>query len=413
MKIACITARAPFDRGETFVLEEMLAITELGIELVIVPRNPSKEVFHKVSRNLLNLAIWLPLFDWKIFSSFLCALFLRPRLWYMLWMTIRQSRSLKVLAKNLMVIPKAVFIASLLKQKGIEHIHAHWASTTATMALMISELTDIPWSFTLHRWDITENNMLKLKVNRATFARCISECGRDEVLKIVGEMYKKKVILIHLGVRVPKALSMQFRKAYADFVIVCPANFVTVKGHCFLIEACALLVKRGVKNIKCLLIGDGPLKAEIREQIERCRLHKIVMLLGFLPHNNLMRMYERNEVNAVVLPSIVTSKGDKEGIPVALMEAMAYGIPVVSTMTGGISELLQNGAGLLVPPASVEALANAISQTIHDEKLWREITKKGHERILSKFNLHSNVQQLLNLIVSLREDRCPKEKLKT
>ena len=401
MKIAYITAYTPFGRKETLVLEEMLAITELGIELVIVPRNPPKEVFHKESRNLLKLAIWLPLFNWKIFSSFLWALFLRPRLWYMLWMIVCHSRLLKVLAKNLIVIPKTVFIASLFKQKGIEHIHAHWASTTATMALVISELTDIPWSFTLHRWDITENNMLKLKVNRATFARCICKDGRDEVLKIVGKIYKEKVIVLHLGVRVPEMLSVQFCKAYTDFVIACPANFVITKGHYFLIEACALLMKRGAKNIKCLLIGDGPLKAEIREQIERRRLYKIVTFLGSLPHNNLMRMYERNEVNAIVLPSIVTSKREKEGIPVALMEAMAYGIPVVSTVTGGIPELLQNGAGLLVPPGSVEALADAISQIIHDEKLCRKITQKGQERIRSEFNLYSNVQQLLNLILCI------------
>lgn len=410
MKIAYITAYTPFGRKESFVLEEMLAITELGIELVIVPRNPPKEVFHKESRNLLNLAIWLPLLNWEIFSSFLWALFLRSRLWHVLWMMIRHSRSLKIFVKNLIVIPKAVFIAPLLKQEGVEHIHAHWGSTTATMALVASELMDIPWSLTIHRWDITENNMLKLKVKQATFVRCISDNGRHEVLKIVGEVYKEKVIILHLGVRISEILSVKFRKIYTDFVIACPANFVTVKGHYFLIEACALLVKRGVKNIKCLLIGDGVLKTEIQRQIEKHGLYKIVTLLGYLPHINLMRMYERNEVNAVVLPSIVTPEGEKEGIPVVLMEAMAYGIPVVSTMTGGIPELLQNGAGLLVPSASIEALADAVLQIVHDKKLWCEITQKGHERVRSEFNLHSNVQQLLNLIVRLGSRRIYAEK---
>jgi len=402
MKIAYITAQAPFDRGETFVLEEMLAITELGIELVIVPRNPSKEVFHKGFRNLLNLAIWLPLFDWKIFSSFLCALIFRPRLWYMLWMTIRHSRSLKVLARNLIVIPKATFIASLFKQEGVKHIHAHWGSTTATMALVVSELTGIPWSFTLHRWDIKEDNMLKFKVQKATFARCIAEDGRNDVLRIIGEAYQDQVKILHLGVRVPDALPIQVHQLQSVFVIVCPANFLPVKGHQFLVKACALLMRQGIRNFQCLLIGDGPLEESIREQVAELGVGSFVKFLGRLPHDELLRMYKRGKVTAVVLPSIVTSKGDKEGIPVALMEAMAYGIPVVSTMIGGIPELVQDDAGLLVPPASVEALADAISQTIHDEKLWHEITKKGHERIRSEFNLHSNVQQLLNLIVRLR-----------
>jgi len=402
MKIAYITVQTPFGRKETFVLEEMLAISELGIELVIVPRNPPKEIFHKESRNLLNLTIWLPLFDWKIFSSFLRALIFRPRLWYMLWMTIRRSRSLKILAKNLIVIPKAVFIASLFKQKGIEHIHAHWASTTATMALVISELTDIPWSFTLHRWDIKEDNMLKFKVQKAAFARCIAEDGRSEVLRIIGEAYQDQVKMLHLGVRVPDALPAQAYQLQSVFVIACPANFLPVKGHRFLVEVCALLMRRGIRNFQCLLIGDGPLEESIREQVAELSIGRFVKFLGRLPHDELLRMYKSGKVNAVVLPSIVTSKGDKEGIPVALMEAMAYGIPVVSTMTGGIPELIQNDAGLLVPPTSIEALANAISQTIYDEKLRHEITKKGHERIRCEFNLHSNVQQLLNLIVKLR-----------
>jgi len=403
MNIAYITAQIPWGRGETFIIDEMLAVKAAGANLVIIPRNPTKEVFHREARTLLENAVRLPLMNSRIIGVFLFSLLTKPRLYKILGAILHYSRTWHILIKNLAVVPKGVYITLLVKKKRVEHIHAHWGSTTATMALVTSELTSIPWSFTLHRWDIKEDNMLKFKVQKAAFARCIAEDGRSEVLRIIGEAYQDQVKMLHLGVQVPDALPMQAHQLQLVFVIACPANFVPVKGHRFLVEACALLMRQETKNFQCLLIGDGPLEESIRQQVAELGVGSFVKFLGRLPHDELLRMYKNGKINAIVLPSIVTSKGDKEGIPVALMEAMAYGIPVISTIIGGIPELVQDDAGLLVPPASVEALANAISQTIHDEKLWHEITKKAHERIRSEFNLHSNVQQLLNFIVRLRE----------
>jgi len=398
MKIAYITAHAPFGRGETFVMEEMLAVAELGVELIIVPRNPSKEVFHNMAQQLLDRAIWLPLFNWQIVFSFLKTAALNPRLWKILGRILRHSRTLKILIKNLAVAPKAVFIADLLRQAGVEHIHAHWGSTTATMAWIASELTGIPWSVTLHRWDITEDNMLKLKVKQAAFVRCISEDGRREVLHIVGEVHRDKVKVLHMGVRLPGTPLPQFRPPRPDFVIACPANLVPKKGHRFLIEACGWLKERGVRNFRCLIIGDGPLEAELRQQVAELGLEEVVKFMGRLPHGELMRMYKQGEVDAVVLPSIVTDDGEKEGVPVALMEAMAYGIPVVSTNTGGIPELLSNGAGMIVREKDGRHLADAVERLIEDEKLAREIGERGRRKVDEEFNLHKNVNLLVKMI---------------
>jgi colanic acid/amylovoran biosynthesis glycosyltransferase len=135
----------------------------------------------------LDRAVWLPLFSGQIFLAFLKTAVMKPHLWKVLTDILRHSRTPRILIKNLAVVPKAVFIADLLRQAKVRHIHAHWGSTTATMAWIASELTVIPWSMTLHRWDIAENNMLKLKVERSAFVQCISEDGRREVLRIVGE----------------------------------------------------------------------------------------------------------------------------------------------------------------------------------------------------------------------------------
>jgi len=398
MKVAYITAHTPYGHGETFVLEEMLMMAELGVDLIIVPRNPPKEVFHQDAQKLLGRTVWLPLLNWQILWEFLKAILLRPRLWRILWAVVRNSRSLKILVKNLAVLPKAVFIAKIFQQEGVEHIHAHWGSTTATMAWAISEITRIPWSFTLHRWDIAENNMLTLKIERSVFARCISEDGRNELLRMIGKDHSGKVKVLHLGVHIPEILPDMPQETHQEFVIACPANFVPKKGHRFLIEACALLLEAGVENIRCLLIGDGPLVAEIRDQVRQLRLEKVVHFMGRLPHRDLLAMYRRGEVDAVVLPSIVTPDGEKEGIPVALMEAMAYGIPVISTQTGGIPELLGEGAGIIVPPASSRALAEAIQQLMGIEKLRKEYAQKGYMKVKTEFNIKVNAQKLIDLM---------------
>lgn len=258
MKLAYITAQAPFGRGETFVVEEMRAMAEMNEDLVILPRNPPREVFSEAGSQLVDRTIWLPLINLKIVLNFFKTAATNPRVWIAIGKILRFSRTFGIRVKNLAVVPKAVFAANLLRNLGVEHVHVHWGSTTATMAWIISELTGIPFSMTLHRWDIAENNMLEPKVRSAAFVRCISEDGRRELLGLVGQTYREKIRVVHMGVRLPGALPSQIRHPGPDFVIVCPANFVPIKGHRFLVEACALVTNRGITNIRCLLAGVGP-----------------------------------------------------------------------------------------------------------------------------------------------------------
>ena len=405
MKLAYITAYTPFGRGETFVLEEIDAMRGLGAELVIVPRNPPKEVFHEHAKQFIDNAIWLPLVNIQIFLGFMKCMAFEPRVWSLLGKTFHHSRTLKILSKNLAVFPKAVYIANLLHQSEIEHIHVHWGSTTSTMAWIASELINIPWSITLHRWDISENNLLKLKVDRAAFVRCISESGQSDLMQIVGKKLQEKIHVLHMGVRLPEQQSAFHISKGNDFVIACPANFVPVKGHRFLIDACRLLVTRGYGNIQCLIIGDGFVDREIQQQIELLGLENVVHLLGRMQHEKLLSMYAEKKVDAVVLPSIITDDGEREGIPVALMEAMAYGIPVISTETGGIPELLKGGAGLLVVPGSSEDLADAISKIIEDEVLRSRLAQKGRERVKDEFDLITNATILFKMMEKYRCER--------
>jgi len=401
MKITYITTQAPFGQGETFVTEEMLAVVKLGNEILIVPRSASKEIFHDFGKQLVDYTIRFPLFNLRILFALMKTTVVKPRLWRVLAKILFTSRSPKILVKNLVVLPKAVFISDLLYQARVQHIHAHWGSTTSTMAYIISQLTGIPWSFTLHRWDISENNMLKEKTRTAKFVRVISKDGYNEVLGIIGNEYKNKCLVLHMGVDISKFIKSgekTFERDKDGFIIAIPANLVEKKGHKYLVKAIETLKKKGYNNIKCYFFGDGLLREELEKIVNKMNLGDVIVFKGAIPHEKLLELYSNREIDCVVLPSIVTEDGEKEGIPVSLIEAMAYKIPVISTNTGGIPELLDNDAGIIVEQRNSYELAEAIETLIKDEGLRRKLGESGYKKVMEEFSLPNIVTKLLELM---------------
>jgi len=117
-----------------------------------------------------------------------------------------------------------------------------------------------------------------------------------------------------------------------------------------------------------------------------------------------MRIYEKGEVDVVVLPSTDLGDGVHEGIPVSLMEAMSYGIPVISTTTGGIPELLGSEAGLLVPERDPLALAEAIEHLARDPSLCRRLGESGRRKVREEFSVEKVVDELIRRFQSGRGD---------
>jgi len=396
MKIAYITSQSPYGKGETFINDEMITV-KYKAGLSIFPRNPEKEIFHKEAKNLVDNTIWLPLIDLKIIFNFLLFLIIKPQIWRIIINIFKHSRTLSILMKNLIVLPKGVYISKIISEMKIDHIYAHWGSTPSTIAYIVSQLTGIPWSFTLHRWDIKENNMLKEKAKTAKFVRVISKNGYDEVLKIIGEEYKNKCFILHIGVDIPKFTNECKKKDKDSFIIATPANLVEVKGHKYLIEAIGILKQKGY-NIKYYLFGDGPLRKDLGKTVDELNLENIIIFKGAIPHNQLLELYANNEVDCVILPSIVTDKGEHEGTPVSLMEAMAFKIPVISTNTGGIPELLDNDAGIIVEQKNSFKLAEAIKLLISDKELRIKLGEKGYKKVGEEFYLPKIVTKLLELM---------------
>jgi glycosyltransferase involved in cell wall biosynthesis len=179
----------------------------------------------------------------------------------------------------------------------------------------------------------------------------------------------------------------------ANSVILCPANLLPVKGHKYLIEAIEILKRRGVE-VSLWLAGEGELRQSLHDQVNIAGLSDQIRFLGQLSHTEVLRCYAEAMVDMVVLPSVDLGNGQHEGIPVALIEPMSYGIPVISTTTGGVTELLREGAGLLVPPQDPYSLANAIERLIKDPELWNRIAEAGRRRVEEEFAIEKIVSEL-------------------
>jgi len=284
--------------------------------------------------------------------------------------------------KNLSIVPKALWLAGIAKRWGADHIHCHWAGTTATMAMLASRLSGVPWSMTAHRWDIVENNMLAAKVSSASFVRFISEDGL-RMAQSLGVGRSDKLRVLHMGVGIPRKVRPRpGRKP----VVLCPARLAEVKGHRVLLEAWRILQRRSTEG-ELWLAGNGPLRRELEHFSETLGVSGSVKFLGSVPHNELLKFYEDARVSVVALASLDLGNGHHEGIPVGLIEAMSYVVPVVATAAGGTTELLAPGTGLLVPPGDAGALADAIESLLKDRELSERLGHLGRQHVVRDYNV--------------------------
>lgn len=397
-KIIYITAQAPWGSGETFIIEEILALLDTGAEIMIIPRNPPKELFHTYALDVLKNSKWIPLLSFRIIIFFFISLLINPQLWRVLGSILLHSKNWRNLAKNLVIVPKGVYVANILqKEKDIKHVHAHWASTTSTLAYVVSRLTGIPWSFTAHSGMILWNNMIAEKVKTSIFTRVISQHRHEDLLKIVEEKYYDKIITLHVGVSVPKydIILSKTRKQPQQNVIGCIGHLNRIKGQKYLIKACYLLKKQGF-NFKCLIIGEGKERKKLEILIDNLSLNAEIELIGEIPHNEVINILHEDKIEVLVLPSITLPLEKRaEGTPVVLMESMANGIPVISTSTGGIPEILGYNSEILVPEKNSEALKEAIIKVLTDHNFREKLILQGYNKVSTEFNIKLIAQSLV------------------
>jgi colanic acid/amylovoran biosynthesis glycosyltransferase len=401
MTIGFITQQIPYGKGEGFVLVELEEFVRCHGDIVVIPVRPAETTFHQVSASLLDSTLRLPLLSVTlVFRLVKFAIGHLPALCTFMSM-LQKSRKYPILLKNLLVLPKAIYVASQVQRLNIDHLHAYWASTSATVAMVAAQLTGIPWSLTAYRWDIAEDNLLALKYQSATFFRCPDEQGQQEIAAICGLEHPDKCRLIRSGVPVPhqvhQALIAGTVPEERCFRMAMPAMFVEKKGHRYLVEALRYIVDNG-RRFECWLVGDGPLREEVAERTHELGLDAYVVFKGLMRLTEMYAMYQEGQVDVVVLPCIVTDDQEKEGIPVSLVDALANGLPVISTTTGSIPELLREGAGILVAPKDPAALAEAIERLMVSPDLRRQLSAAGRQRVLAEYAVDRVVAQIMRQI---------------
>lgn len=289
----------------------------------------------------------------------------------------------------------AASLAQQLLQQECKHLHVHFAHIPTDIAMYASSLSDIPFSVTAHANDLYERGwLLKEKVNRSAFFATISDFNKRYLSAVGVDLNKVKII--RCGVD-----PAQFSQRQEMPINVIPrigviGRLVEKKGIDTLIEAVSLLKKQGQK-VELLIAGSGPLDADLKSQVAEKELTvEDVRFLGAIPHSEVAGFIKSLDIFA--LPCKQDEKGDIDGIPVVLMEAMLSGVPVISSELSGIPELVvDNKTGLLIQQNDVVALAQEITRFINDENLKVTLIEQAVTIVKQEFSLIKNTQKLNEL----------------
>lgn len=401
MKLAYIVSRFP-SLTETFVLREVLCLEAMGwpVELYAL-RQMRPSTVHSAAARIARRAH----FGDSAHTMARGVRLLAAHSAYLgsaLKLILEGYRkSPRAMAKALLALTAAAAWAEQMHADGIEHVHAHFGSYPALAAMVAAELQGIGFSFTVHAHDLfADNQLLTEKARRAQFVVTISEFNRERLTCLLGSHSVRQLQVIHCGVDLEQFVFTPRQSAQRLCRLLCVAALREYKGLEHLIEACRLL-RDAAPDVAflCEIVGEGPLRHALERQIQRSGLSHVVRLAGARDEAGVRWLLERSDI--FVLPSIVARNGYMDGIPVALMEAMAAGVPVVASQLSGIPELVRNNAtGVLVPPADAHALCGALLKTMSEPELAMQRARQARVLVEREYDLRRTTRQLAELFLA-------------
>jgi colanic acid/amylovoran biosynthesis glycosyltransferase len=381
----------------TFIRREILALERQGIEILRVAlrrwgedlvehddeveQDRTRYVLHDGSPALI-LALLRML--WARPANFAGAFALAWK------MSRRADRPLIV---HLIYLAEACRIEPWLRNEGIQHVHAHFGTNAAEVAMLVHLLGGPTWSFTVHgpeEFDKAPLIGLAEKLRRCAFAIAVSSYGRSQLYRWTKYDDWTKVHVVHCGID-QRSVDASTGAAPSNQRILCVGRLCEQKGQLLLIEAARRLVAKG-KHFELVLAGGGELRREIEELIARYNLHDYIRVTGWINSDKV-----RDEIlaaRALVLPSFA------EGLPVVIMEAMAMRRPVISTFIGGIPELVCVGEnGWLVPAGDIDALVEAIEACLNAPvEVLTKMGEAARNRALTRHDVDREALKLATLI---------------
>lgn len=384
--------------SETFVFNEVVELARIGLPLRVytlygpLSRDLSPEM-EAVSVPVERLGIpSLPV----LHAAFVHWAKCKPGLVRELVRTIpvRKWCDLEAAGENGWAFLCGFHLALRFEAHSIEHIHAPWANGPATAAWVASKLTRIPFSFAAHAGDIyPPDGALAEKIRDAVLVRT-ENFANLAYLREEASAQADKVCVVYSGHPSNGAVrAAPLRRSTCNLVAL--GRFVRKKGFDDLLRACAILRDKGL-DFRLTLGGSGPLTGELLRLSRRLNLGNVVHFPGFIRYDRVPDFLRTGDV--FVMPSVLDSTGDRDGIPNVIVEALRCGLPVVATDVCGIPEVIQDGrTGLLVGQRDPVALAEAILTLIRNPEKALEMAASGRALVSRAFDLRRNCLELLRL----------------
>lgn len=391
--------------SETFIVNEILAHEAAGMEIEILAlRAPCDTHFQDQISRVRAPVHYVPGGSVKA-STFWNQLKDSGELFPHLWTTLEEFHH-----EDAATVYQAILLARVVQAKKIDHLHAHFATSAASVARLAARLAEIPYTITAHAKDIFHESVqpddLSRKLSDAAAVITVSDYNEQYLREMYGSA-ARNVQRIYNGLSLDE---FPFQPpSDRPAMIVSVGRLVEKKGFDDLIEACAILASRNLE-FKCQLIGGGDLEESLRAQVERLNLQSRVELLGPRPQSEVRRRIHESAVLAA--PCVVGNDGNRDGLPTVLLEAMALGTPCISTGVTGIPEIIHHErTGLLVPQHDPTALADAIERLLADAELRLRLADRARAVIETDFDIHRNSARLRWIFEDVREttDAAPLE----
>lgn len=369
---------------EAFLLREIHAVAQRLDVWIFSLRKSKESVVHAEALTLLPRTLSVPyLLSARVLRANLDLARSRPRrYWNALGRLVATNwRSLEFLVKSLVFFPKAVWLAQWALENGVTHLHAGWATYPASAALVASEISGVPFSFSGHAHDIFLGaTHLPEKLRRAEFVTTCTASNRTRLCSLAPDGAAARVTVVHHGLRMP--FSSPSTSAAGPLPVLSVGTLHPHKGFQYFVDALARLRDEGL-DFRGTIVGGGPLEAALRARVARARLDGVVALTGALTQAEVFPYYARARVFV-----LMAQPEWHWGIPNVIVEALAAGSAVITTRFGSVEELVQHEeTGLIVPPKDPAALAAAIRRLAEDPALRARLALAGQTIVARDFDL--------------------------
>lgn len=395
MRIAYLINRYPAV-SHSFIRREILALERQNQEVLRISVRGWKDTLQSKEDQLERTRTRYILGGgaMPLIIAFLRILFTSPtrviKALNLVWKISRRAD--RPLSIHLVYLFEACLVVLWLRSENIEHVHAHFGTNSAEVAMLVHELGGPPWSFTAHgpeEFDKAQLIALPEKIRRAKFVVAVSSFGRSQLFRSVSHEHWSKIQVVHCGIE-PAFHETSSNQPGAGRRLICVGRLCEQKGQLLLIEAARRLSEGGT-TFEIVLAGDGEMRDELETLIARYQLQDVVRITGWISSDQV-----RDEIlaaRALVLPSFA------EGLPVVIMEAMALRRPVISTFVAGIPELVDPGQhGWLVPAGDAEALASAMQNCLDAPlETIAEMGEAGRARVLERHDVDKEAAKLIDL----------------